>query len=776
MNLDWSRLHPEVPLAVKIMVCLTALLLALVLFLFLFNSHSFRELAQENALLEADRTCETIKSGAGSAMMRNARDELQSIVEKTGRIPGVRDVRILNKDGRTMFASRPGEVGQKAHLYGFECSACHEQKPRPSTLPLAERVRLDEGGQGGQSGMGGGHSALTVISPIAGEPGCAQPACHVHREGETVLGVLVVTLSLNRQEEALAGVVGQNAMVMGAFLVAVFGVLYAVVHLLIQRPIRAMIGATRRIAAGDMDCRLAIPQKDELGELASAINTMCTEIRGKHRELKNQRQLYQELFEGVPCIVTVQDRDFKLLRYNKTFSDLFEVRRGAYCYEAYKGRTSKCPDCPVERTFQDGAEHIAEETGVYKDGTQAHWIVRTSPLYDKEGNIVAAMEMCLDITPRKRLEEELRRSERKYLDIFNNIPSAVFLLDEGSLTILDCNKVAATLYGYRRGELIGRSAEILFHQEDAPRHLETLGRGQPLSRVRNLNSEGRVFFVNIATAQTEFDGRRAVLAAATDVTERIKAEGQLVQASKMATLGEMATGVAHELNQPLAVLQMVGNLFKRRLAQGRVMSPDELGELAAKILSNVDRSTRIITHMREFGRKPLAAEAEPVQLNEVARKAFDFFSQQLTVRGIETVFDLDPDLPLVMADPNRIEQVLINLLINARDAIADKCEGRECSQEERRITLRTHGRRRTVLLEVADTGVGIAPEAQPRLFEPFFTTKQVGKGTGLGLSISYGIMQDYGGTIHVRSRLGQGARFILTFPRAGAGPGPLSLD
>jgi histidine kinase len=626
-----------------------------------------------------------------------------------------------------------------------------------------------------------GQRTLTVISPIAGEPGCAQSSCHAHREGETVLGVLVVGLSLARQDAALAEVVEENALVMVLFLVGVFAVLYLVVRVLIGRPVQEMITVTRRIAEGDMDCRLALPQKDELGELGQAIRTMCREIRGKHRELNSQRQLYQDLFEGVPCIITVQDRNFKLLRYNKTFSDLFEVRRGAYCYEAYKGRVTKCPDCPVERTFEDGCEHIAEEMGVYKDGTRAHWIVRTSPLYDREGNIVAAMEMCLDITPRKRLEEELRRSERKYLDIFNNIPSAVFLLEQESLTILDCNKVAATLYGYRRGELIGREAGLLFPPEEAARCLQSLKACQPLNRVRNLRKEGRVFFVNIATAQTEFDGQQAILAAATDVTEHIRAEGQLVQASKMATLGEMATGVAHELNQPLAVLQMVGNLFRRRLASGQGLDPEILAEMADKVLANVERSTRIINHMREFGRKPALAAGEgggqasgqAMQLNDVVRRAFDFFSQQLRVRGIEAVFDLDEELPLIQADPNRLEQVIINLLLNARDAIAEKCEGADCPQEARRISLRTRGRRRTVLLEVADTGVGIAPEVLNRLFEPFFTTKQVGKGTGLGLSISYGIVQEYGGAIHVRSRPGQGARFVLVFPRVAKQQGSL---
>jgi histidine kinase len=171
--------------------------------------------------------------------------------------------------------------------------------------------------------------------------------------------------------------------------------------------------------------------------------------------------------------------------------------------------------------------------------------------------------------------------------------------------------------------------------------------------------------------------------------------------------------------------------------------------------------------MREFGRKPASQDAVPVDVNEVIRRAFDFFSQQLMVRGIEVVFDLAREVPPVLADPGRLEQVFMNLLLNARDAIEDTCAGQPCAGRDRRITLRTSARRRTVLAEVSDTGPGIPREIAARIFEPFFTTKQVGKGTGLGLSISYGIMQDYGGAIHVRPRSGRGARFVLVFPRMG---------
>ena len=117
---------------------------------------------------------------------------------------------------------------------------------------------------------------------------------------------------------------------------------------------------------------------------------------------------------------------YEVITFNKTFEERFSARVGEYCYKAYKNRDEPCPSCPVLRTIEDGNSHVTEESGFYKDGRKAHWIVTTSPICDADGNVVAAMEMCLDITSRKELEEEVRRSERQYHDIFNNIPNASY--------------------------------------------------------------------------------------------------------------------------------------------------------------------------------------------------------------------------------------------------------------------------------------------------------------------------------------------------------------
>jgi histidine kinase len=169
--------------------------------------------------------------------------------------------------------------------------------------------------------------------------------------------------------------------------------------------------------------------------------------------------------------------------------------------------------------------------------------------------------------------------------------------------------------------------------------------------------------------------------------------------------------------------------------------------------------------MREFGRRS-DKRLDPISVNEVLVKTSEIFSQQLKARGIDMVWDLADSLPRVRADANRLEQVFINLLINARDAIEEKVQAHPHQKGEKRIYLASRRRDGFVEVEVRDSGKGIPRKLIAKIFEPFFTTKEVGKGTGLGLSISYQIVQDFGGTIRAHSREGEGAAFMIRFPAA----------
>ena len=546
------------------------------------------------------------------------------------------------------------------------------------------------------------------------------------------------------------------------------GLVYAALFKLVHLPIRSMIADIGKIGAGEEVPLAAADQNDEIGQLASALNKMGEKVREKHAALSEQREIYWRLFEAAPCIITVQNKNFELIRYNQYFADHFPVRKGIHCYEAYKNQPVKCEPCPVEKTFEQGVPHFSEESGFYKDGSRAHWMVSASPMFDRDGKVVAAVSVSLDITARKKLEEDLKKSEKKYNAVFNNIPRALFLLNRETLAILDCNRSATSLYGYTKGEMIGKNFMEFFAETDREEHQSLIKNLQNINRAKHFGKEERSFYVNVSLTDSDYQvGLKVILAMVIDVTERIEAEQQVIQANKMATLGEMATGVAHELNQPLSVIQMISSFFVRKLDRGDLPDKESLSDVSSKLRSNVERASKIINHMREFGRKS-TSEVESVQINEVILRSLDFFSQQLRLRNIEVVLDLVEGVPMIKADPNRLEQVFINLFTNARDAIEEKSPQEPSPQGGKRITIRTRFNRRYVFAEVCDTGIGIPKEITRKIFEPFFTTKTVGKGTGLGLSISYRIVSDFGGTIDAVSKEGEGACFNIRFPRESA--------
>jgi len=374
------------------------------------------------------------------------------------------------------------------------------------------------------------------------------------------------------------------------------------------------------------------------------LRQLAEEIEVKEQVLNEQRREYQQLFESVPCLITVQNEALELLQFNRAFEELFHPKIGDLCYHAYKNRSEPCDNCPVMETFRDGKSHNSEQSGVTKTGQACYWTLRTAPITGSDGRVKAVMEIAVDIT------------------------------------------------------------------------------------------------------------------------EQIIAEQQLVQAGKMATLGEMATGVAHELHQPLSVIKSASNYLMRKVKANEPISDEIMTTMTEEIDGQVNRAEKIINHMREFGRKSNAGKKK-ANVNRALVKAFDIFREQLGLRQIEVVQNLDHDLPMILADENRLEQVFINLLINARDAIEERFEQKDRTADfAKQIFLTTRVSDKWVVIEIEDTGTGIPPAVADKIFDPFFTTKEVGKGTGLGLSIGYGIIKDYDGTITVGRGRANGALFTIHFP------------
>jgi C4-dicarboxylate-specific signal transduction histidine kinase len=233
---------------------------------------------------------------------------------------------------------------------------------------------------------------------------------------------------------------------------------------------------------------------------------------------------------------------------------------------------------------------------------------------------------------------------------------------------------------------------------------------------------------------------------------------QLVQAGKLATLGELTTGVAHELNNPLNNTGLfVGNAIDL-IELGATDNRRIVHELR-NAMQQVRKATEIISHLRTFGRGA-PVRREPISLRQVIERALSLMREQLRLRQVEVTVDLGPEDPVVVGNAIQLEQVFINLLTNARDAVADS--------PRKAIRISGSVGPAGVEVAVADTGHGIPPGLAGRIFDPFFTTKDVGKGTGLGLSITYGIIKEHGGTISVVSAPGEGAAFLIHLPLAPA--------
>ena len=205
-------------------------------------------------------------------------------------------------------------------------------------------------------------------------------------------------------------------------------------------------------------------------------------------------------------------------------------------------------------------------------------------------------------------------------------------------------------------------------------------------------------------------------------------------------------------------------MLKSILRQGREIQTEDLSRVLKVVGEQVKRASGIINRLREFGRKP-DFKKELVSVNTVLEEVMQLIGQQLTLQNIHVRYELAEDLPPILANANRLEQVVFNLVTNARDAI-EQCPWDGSRSDRCRIQMSTQARDDRVVFTISDTGIGIPKGSLDKIFEPFYTTKEVGKGMGLGLAITYGIVREFGGSIQVESEAGKGTRFILSFPAA----------
>ncbi|RLC20628.1 MAG: PAS domain-containing sensor histidine kinase [Deltaproteobacteria bacterium] len=414
-------------------------------------------------------------------------------------------------------------------------------------------------------------------------------------------------------------------------------------------------------------------------------------------------------------------------------------------------------------------------------GEDGKWVFFTAaPIKSPDGKIMGAIETLKDITEDKKAQEELelqdkelstlydkyKKSEEKYRSLFNNNPNPIFIIDQQTLEILDVNHRTIEEYGYTKTEILGTPFLDIGDTSDETIEEGLKGLAEDKSilftKKKHFKKDKTSFFVNVKVVSARYSHRDVLIASTTDITESIEKETQLIQAGKLATLGTMAAGMAHEINQPLNVIQICSDLILKMIKKGIKIPDDELVIMANDIIDNVARAAGVIKHVRDFARQS-ERDLKKLVINDPINDVFKVLGHQLTVHSVKVNLDLDPEIPEIRAEHNRLEQVFINLVTNAIDSMDEKAEKEE-GPVEKILDIKTYVEEGFVMIKVSDTGIGMTEEVKRKIFEPFFTTKETGKGTGLGTSISFGIIKDYKGTIDIQSEYGKGARFMIKFP------------
>jgi PAS domain S-box-containing protein len=414
----------------------------------------------------------------------------------------------------------------------------------------------------------------------------------------------------------------------------------------------------------------------------------------------------------------------------------------------------------------DIAERTAESENL-NEGLEARVVQRTAQL------AATNKELEGEVAERKLAEDALRDSERRYRLLFESNPFPMWVYDREGLSFLAVNDAAVRRYGYSSDEFLSLTIKDIRPPEDVPSVLENIAVRSDGPREagvwRHQKKDGTLIDVEITSYPLTFAGRSAALVLANDITERKRAEEalhrsetQLRQALKMEAVGKLAGGVAHDFNNLLTAINGYSEMCLRRLTP-----EDPLYRHVESIRKTGDRAAALTRQLLAFSRKQIL-QPHVMDLNQIVVELSKML-QRLIGEDVDLLMGLEANLSKVKADPNQIEQVLMNLCVNARDAMP---RGGKLTIETNNVQLSEEFASQHlsvpagnyVMLAVSDTGCGMDAATQTRIFEPFFTTKEVGKGTGLGLATVYGIVKQSGGSVWVYSEMGQGTTFKIYLP------------
>jgi PAS domain S-box-containing protein len=467
-------------------------------------------------------------------------------------------------------------------------------------------------------------------------------------------------------------------------------------------------------------------------------------------------QAAADIVAALPDAVVVTGTDRRVLAANQAGAEMLGWPVGDVVGQAIADNLA-----PGERPHVASREDraLAGETQRYETRIVNHRtseerdVAVASAPFRMNGEIIGTVATMRDITESKRAQDTLARSEARYRHLVESASDAIVTLDaNGRFTTV--NHAAENISGFKRDELVGQWFAPMLPDDDLPKalgHFQRALAGETgLFETMFLRKDGEVRMISVTYSTPQKD--EEVLCLIRDVTDQKMLQEQLIQSEKMSAIGQLVSGVAHELNNPLAGISAFAQLL---LAEKRF--PPDQRTAAETIYSEARRASRIVQNLLTFARQH-KAEKGPTEINQVLDDTLELRGYELRVRGIDVRREYDESLPDTMADAHQLQQVFLNLMTNAEQAMEQR------DGHHHRLTVRTRRSGESIRIEIEDTGAGIPANLIERIFNPFFTTKPTGSGTGLGLSISLGIVREHEGRIWAENPPQTGARFVVEIP------------
>jgi len=553
-------------------------------------------------------------------------------------------------------------------------------------------------------------------------------------------------------------------------------------------PLAVLEGGLHRVAMGDFDASLSVARDDELGRLTAHFNEMTAVLRARPEveALRQEQFLVAALMEHVPDSIYFKDAEGRFLRVNRALAERTGLRDpseaiGKTDFDLFAPQHAEAARLTEREILRTGRPVLnLEERETWPDGRSA-WVSTTKmPLRDAAGAIVGTFGISRDITGRKEAERRRAESEARFRTAFMTSTDAYLIASLKDGVILEANDQFLAMYGFRREDVIGRQSHELGLWPHPEEREDLVARLAAEGQVRNFEAHacrknGQMFPVLASVAVLPGEGPPLIMSIIRDVSEQRRSaealhslEEQFRQAQRLEAVGRLAGGVAHDFNNILTAITGYAQLL---LADFREHDPRRSD--IEEILAAAQRATALTRQLLAFSRKQVL-QPRVLDLNDVVR-GLEKMLRRLIGEDVNLVFAPSDGLGAVRADPGQIEQVLLNLAVNARDAMPG---GGRLTVETANVALDAayaHDHPGVapgayVLLAVTDTGTGMDAETRSHIFEPFFTTKELGKGTGLGLATVHGVVSQSGGHISVDSEPGRGTAFRIYLPRAEAAP------